>query len=298
VVKTGKFIRLGPALCVLLLASACSSVPDKPHPQDPFEVAELNLNDKGEKRPYIILDNKRFISGPYGDKQDIITLIDTIKQNSTKTTISNRAVNLPNKPANLMLTVYDFKAPGECGGNNFHVYEGEALQILQFDFLEDGKTTRIRDYTQGPTPFVSAGLWGPYDHTDGTAMEMCLLAGNGSKDGMGLMEGGYEIGWVTDIVDWKRAELGTAYANAVRTTSHCLQQQAALAKQLTMSQKLKKAAPGPGGTYRVLPGDTLGSIARKVYGDFSRWIDLYTTNSSLIGSNPNSLHDNIILELP
>ncbi|HHJ17844.1 MAG TPA: hypothetical protein ENJ80_14220 [Gammaproteobacteria bacterium] len=294
---TGKFIRLG-TLCTLLLASACTSVPANKPPQTPFEIVELGLDDDGEKRRYIVLDDKRYISGPYGDKHDVIALINTIKRTSSPAIISNRALNLPNKPANLMLTVYDFRAPAECGGYTFHVYEGNELQILQFDFPENGKIIRIRDYTQGPTPFVSAGLWGPYDHTDGTTMDMCLLAGDAGKDGMGLMEGGYEIGWITNIVDWKQAELGTEYANAVSASNRCLQKKTALARQPAMPQTRKTTTQGMDKTYRVQPGDTLGSIALKMYGDSSRWIDLYTANSSLIGSDPNKLPDSIVLELP
>ena len=293
---TGKFSHLG-TLCTLLLAGACSGVPDKQQPQSPFEMVELGLDDDGEKRRYIVLDNKRYISGPYGDRHDVTSLIETIKLNSSPAIISNRALNLPNKPANLMLTVYDFSTPGECGGYDFHVYEGEELQILQFDFPEDGKITRIRDYTLGPTPFVSAGLWGPYDHTDGTTMDMCLLSGDAGKDGMGLMEGGYEIGWITNIVDWKQAELGEEYASAVSTSNRCLQQQLALARQST-STPARRQTTTPGGAYRVQPGDTLGSIAHKVYGDSGRWIDIYTANGTAIGSDPNRLPAGITLELP
>lgn len=294
---TRKFTRSG-ALCVFLLATACSSTPDKPKAQSPFEIVEQAFDSGGEKRPYVVLNNKRYISGPYGDEHEVTALIDIIKHNSTPATISNRAVNLPNKPANLILTVYDYNASGECGNHQFHVYEGDELQILQFDFPENNKITRIRDYTRGPTPFISAGLWGPYDHTDGTIMEMCLLSGDGSKDGMGLMEGGYEIGWITNIIDWKQAELGTEYANAVRTTSNCLQQQVALVKQSTTIHDSEKTTSVSGGTYRVQPGDTLGNIAQKIYGDSSRWIDLYTANGSLIGSDPNSLPANITLVIP
>ena len=292
-----KFPRSG-ALCVLLLVTACSSAPDKPRPLNPFEIVEQAFSSGGEKRPYVVLDNKRYISGPYGDEHEVTALIEIIKHNSTPTTISNRAVNLPNKPANLILTVYDYKTPGECGNHSFHVYEGDELQILQFDFPENNKITHIRDYTRGPTPFISAGLWGPYDHTDGTIMEMCLLSGDGGKDGMGLIEGGYEIGWITNIIDWKQAELGTEYANAVRTTSQCLQQQVALAKQTTAIQRPEKTAPASDGTYRVQPGDTLGMIAQKVYGDSSRWIDIYTANVNLIGTDPNSLPANVTLAIP
>ena len=285
-------------LFIFLLTSACSSVPEKRQPLDPFATVEQSFDSSGEKRHYIILDTKRYISGPYGDKTDILALINTIKANSTPSTISNRAVNLPNKPANLALTVYNYRAPRECGSYNFHVYEGDQLQILQFDYPEDNKTTRIRDYTQGPTPFVSAGLWGPYDHTDGTAVEMCLLAGDGRKDGMGLMESGYEIGWITNIADWKQAELGTEYAKAVKTTYHCLRQQAALAGSPDTPAESAGMKPAAGGTYRVQPGDSLGSIARDVYGDFSRWIEIYTANSASIGTDPNKLPASIVLKLP
>ena len=294
--QAGMYARTG-MLLVFLLAGACA-VPEKQQPPGPFETVEQSADHNSEQRRYIRLDTKRYISGPYGDEQAVLSLIDTIKAHSKPSTISNRAVNLPNKPANLSLTVYDYHAPKECGGHKFHVYEGDELQILQFDFPENKKITRIRDYTKGPTPFVSAGLWGPYDHTEGTAVEMCLLAGDGRKDGMGLMESDYEIGWITNIVDWRQAELGAEYASAVNTTSRCLQQQTALAEQSTMPRRPEKETSMASDSYQVQPGDTLGSIARKVYGDFSRWIDLYTANGDVIGSNPNSLPAGVTLAVP
>lgn len=285
-------------LFIILQVSACTSAPEKQQPLDPFEAVEQSSVSNSDQRRYIILDAKRYISGPYGEEQEILALITAIKTHSTPATISNRAINLPNKQANLSLTVYDYTAPGECGGHKFHVYEGDELQILEFDFPENNKVTRIRDYTKGATPFVSAGLWGPYDHTEGTAVEMCFLAGEGSKDGMGLMEGGYVIGWITNIVDWKQAELGTEYARAVSNTNNCLRRQAGLAGESASSKKKKTITPAAGGTYRVKAGDTLGSIARDVYGDFSRWIDLYTANSISIGEDPHKLPADIILKLP
>ncbi|VAW76600.1 hypothetical protein MNBD_GAMMA15-452 [hydrothermal vent metagenome] len=285
-------------LFIFLLVSACASTPEKHQPLDPFETVEQSSDGSSEKRRYIILDTKRYISGPYGEEQEVLALITTIKNSSKPSAISNRAVNLPNKPANLSLTVYDYDAPGECGGHTFRVYEGDELQILEFDFPENNKITRIRDYTRGPTPFVSAGLWGPYDHTEGTAVEMCLLAGEGRKDGMGLMESRYVIGWITNIVDWKQAELGAEYASAVSNTNNCLRGQASLAEASVRPQKSKAMTPKSGGTYQVRAGDTLGSIARDVYGDFGRWIELYTANSVSIGENPNKLPADIILKLP
>lgn len=40
-------------------------------------------------------------------------------------------------------------------------------------------------------------------------------------------------------------------------------------------------------TYQVRPGDSLYMIAKKVYGEGSKWRDLYTANKSTIGPDPN-----------
>ncbi len=294
--NNNKPVRLN-TLWIILLLGACSTTPDEQPAKGPFEAIEQLFRHKGGDRPYVVLDSKRYISGPYGDEQDVQQLIETIKLSSKPVTISNRAINLPNKPANLSLTVYEYQTPGECGGRSFRVYESDELQILQYDFEDNKEITQIRDYTRGPTPFISAGLWGPYDHTDRTALEMCLLAGDSEEDGMGLMEGGYEIGWITTIVDWQQAELGNEYAAAVKTTSACLQQLAAVG-HATPAAAAESETPLTGGTYRVQPGDTLGSIAQKAYGDISRWIDIYNANSVLIGPDPNSLPAGVNLELP
>ncbi|MGB9903039.1 MAG: LysM peptidoglycan-binding domain-containing protein [Desulfotomaculales bacterium] len=43
----------------------------------------------------------------------------------------------------------------------------------------------------------------------------------------------------------------------------------------------------PPATYDVKPGDSLWLIARRIYGDGSRWPDLYAANQSVIGPDPN-----------
>jgi nucleoid-associated protein YgaU len=282
---------------MLLLVSACATSPEPEPPPGPFETVDKQFQEQGKGRSYVVLDNKRYISGPYGDQQQVLQLIETIKLASEPVKLSNRIVKLPNKPANQTLIVYDFKTPHECGNQSFRVYESDEVQILQYDYQNDIELTSIRDYTRGPSPFVTAGLWGPYDHTDETALEMCLLAGDSEEDGMGLMEGSYEIGWITNIIDWKQAELGMAYANAVTTTNQCLQQ-VALAQQPTAYQSGSAISGLSDGKYVVQPGDTLGNIAKKVYGDFNRWIDLYTANSGVIGPDPNTLPVDISLDIP
>jgi phage tail protein X len=264
--------------------SACTTPPARqPGPTGPFATAERTADVPTSDRKYIVLGSKRYISGPYGDKNDIMQVIAAVKKNSTPVHISNRAVNLPNKPANLSLTVYSYVTPAECGSYQFHVYEGDQLQILQYD-LEDGlEPTIIRDYTVGPTQFVAPGLWGPYDHTESTALEMCLLPGNSAKDGGALLEGNYEIGWITNITDWKQAELGNEYASAVKRTAQCL---AGKDGRTHMTQ------------YHVLPGDSLSAISQRVYGNTTGWKAIYDANRDLIGPNPDTVPAGIILTIP
>jgi nucleoid-associated protein YgaU len=262
----------------------CAAPPARqPGPSDPFATAERTADISAPDRKYIVLGSKRYISGPYGDKNDIMAVIDAVKKNSTPVHISNRAVKLPNKPANLSLAVWSYVTPPECGGYQFHVYEGDQLQILQYD-LEDGlEPTIIRDYTVGPTQFVAPGLWGPYDHTESTALEMCLLPGNSAKDGGGLMEGNYEIGWITNITDWKQAELGNEYASAVKRTAQCLS---------------GKDGHGRMTKYHVLQGDSLSAISQRVYGNTSGWKAIYDANRDLIGPDPNTVPSGIVLTIP
>jgi nucleoid-associated protein YgaU len=280
---TGPLARLLVAAVLPALLYACASTEQKPAAQDPFDTVDWIKKKFGSDRPYIVLEDKRYVSGPYGDKDDVMQVVEAVKQNSTPVHLSNRAVNLPNKPPNLSLDVYSYVTPPECGGYKFHVYEGDQLEILQYDLEEGIEPTIIRDYIVGPTQFVAAGLWGPYDHTESTAMEMCLLPGNSAKDGGGLMEGNYEIGWITNITDWKQAELGNEYASAVKMTSRCLH---------------GIATGGSQRQYYVRPGDSLSGISQRMYGNRDSWKAIYEANRDLIGDDPNTLPKGIILTIP
>lgn len=50
--------------------------------------------------------------------------------------------------------------------------------------------------------------------------------------------------------------------------------------------------------YTVVKGDCLWSIAKAHYGDASRWSDIYTSNKTVIGSNPNLIYSGQELLLP
>ncbi|MCT4544433.1 MAG: LysM peptidoglycan-binding domain-containing protein [Vallitalea sp.] len=50
--------------------------------------------------------------------------------------------------------------------------------------------------------------------------------------------------------------------------------------------------------YTVKEGDYLIKIARKVYGNSSRWKDIYNANRTIIGKNPNLIFPNQVLTIP
>ena len=51
-------------------------------------------------------------------------------------------------------------------------------------------------------------------------------------------------------------------------------------------------------TYTVKSGDSLSTIAKRVYGDSSRWRTIYEANKQAIGSDPNRLKLGLVLVIP
>lgn len=49
--------------------------------------------------------------------------------------------------------------------------------------------------------------------------------------------------------------------------------------------------------YVVQPGDTLSSIAQKIYGDSSKWQQIYRDNRRTIGNNPDLIYPGMSLEI-
>lgn len=58
------------------------------------------------------------------------------------------------------------------------------------------------------------------------------------------------------------------------------------------------STPSTGGTYKVVPGDSLYLIARAKLGDGEKWPSIYALNKGVVGSNPNLIFPGQVLKLP
>lgn len=56
------------------------------------------------------------------------------------------------------------------------------------------------------------------------------------------------------------------------------------------STRATAAATSQKKTYTVVKGDCLSAIARRMYGDASKWRKIYDANKSIIGKNPNLIY--------
>jgi len=70
------------------------------------------------------------------------------------------------------------------------------------------------------------------------------------------------------------------------------------AEPTIISDKLKIVPVDADGIYTIQEGDCLWNIAQEKLGDATRWVEIYELNKDVIGSNPNLIHPNVILQLP
>ena len=68
-------------------------------------------------------------------------------------------------------------------------------------------------------------------------------------------------------------------------------------KQTPTTASVKRTPPEKPKTYTVKAGDTLWVIAKKVYGDGSKWKQIYEKNKSVIGKDPNLIRPGMVLTI-
>ncbi len=66
----------------------------------------------------------------------------------------------------------------------------------------------------------------------------------------------------------------------------------------TSKETKRTDVPKSGTTYTVKKGDTLWAIAKRFYGDGSKWPTIYNANKAVIGGNPNLIRPGQVLVIP
>lgn len=66
---------------------------------------------------------------------------------------------------------------------------------------------------------------------------------------------------------------------------------------MSSTRAVSSNAP-PAGSYTVVKGDCLSSIARRYYGTASKWTAIYEANKAVIGGNPNLIYPGQVLTIP
>jgi len=64
------------------------------------------------------------------------------------------------------------------------------------------------------------------------------------------------------------------------------------------TETTRTTVPATGQTYTVKRGDTLWAIAKRFYGDGSKWPTIYNANRGVIGGNPNLILPGQVLVIP
>ncbi len=177
------------------------------------ELSDVEVTGEYDKndRAYSSKDGKRFITNPYGETESILAVAARIKANGTLKRVSIRGIKMPQNYIGRYINRYQFTF---SNGEKFSYYEGDGFRALGYH-AGDGKV--ILDVLDGGGPFSAPQLWGPYDQILGDKgnSSMQLLMGDGKKDGMGLLNSSYEIGYTAVMDEEDYSAMGNAYSSAV-----------------------------------------------------------------------------------
>ncbi len=158
------------------------------------------------------------LSGHYGDENAVRVTIGTIKMQGSQDRLSSQAIRLPERPLG-EIAVFNYQFPSTCGGHEFRVYEADDMQILEYEYaVDDGDAFLIRDYISGPSPFIQPGLWTAYDHT---ANSIATMTSQFEQRGVGMFNGVYSRGLVTNLPPVEQRALGSAYQRALNDVYGC-----------------------------------------------------------------------------
>ncbi len=171
-----------------------------------------------DKRPYLNVAGKRFISQPYGEVEMILGVAAEVRGKGEKHRVRTRGLQLPSEYTDSFIDRYDYTMPANCGGQTFSYYEGDSFAALGYHG-EDGKV--VLDVLAGGGPFSAPRLWGAYDQVLNSNVRMKLMFGDGLKDGMGVLMASYKIGLMPVMRSGTKNYYGELYSRAVALAGEC-----------------------------------------------------------------------------
>lgn len=101
---------------------------------------------------------------------------------------------------------------------------------------------------------------------------------------------GYDLKVKINLKQWR--DYGTKIVKVSLTASK------STAASEPVRESTTSPAPATAQTYRVVKGDCLWNIAKKFYGNGSKYTVIYNANKSVIGGNPNLIYPGQILTIP
>jgi len=99
---------------------------------------------------------------------------------------------------------------------------------------------------------------------------------------------GFDVTVKVKLKQWR--DYGTKIVNITLTAEK--------PKATVEPQREAATAPASAATYTVVKGDCLWNIAKKFYGNGSKYSIIYNANKSVIGGNPNLIYPGQVLTIP
>lgn len=167
----------------------------------------------------VVADGDRFISVPYGDTHGILDVVATVQQRGVRSRARIRDFRIADGVGTAERAVerFDYTVPEACGGHRFIYLAGRGFTALGFHY----EHRIVLDVLSGGGGLTAPRLWGPNDQVLNDFVPMRLVAGDASKDGIGLLKASYVVGLLADLPKGELEEYGQAYAAAVRKAQGC-----------------------------------------------------------------------------
>lgn len=139
----------------------------------------------------------------YGDNDTIIKISKTVQIHCNQTQQRQTRTSA--------IVICEYRFPQLCGAHKFSLVSNHVKQLLIF---HDSKLQRNIIDTLSATEQSSPGLWDTDDYVSSELLSVNQLINNKTIDSNSL-------GWIMNVSDNEKAQLGRSYIAAIKDTSKC-----------------------------------------------------------------------------